>query len=97
MSILTPKISDNLFFSHQPSFVCLLSVSTLRYLIYTNYDSFLDEKPLSQNKKFLHVTFFKHSVLSRTSHNTTSPNIGGRILDGYHPPSSPKSPPMFLL
>src|SRR6218665_588934 len=32
--ILTPKISDDLFYSHRPSFVCLLPVSILSQISY---------------------------------------------------------------
>jgi len=36
-------------------------------------------------KKIPSSHFFKHFVLSRASHNTTSPNIGGR-MHGLSPP-----------
>src|SRR6218665_254933 len=64
MSILTPKISDDLFFSHRPYFVGLL------YL-------FLDEKPVFQNTNFILHTFFSQFMLYHASKNTTSPNIEG--------------------
>src|SRR6218665_1358061 len=53
-------------------------------------------------KKILDDTFFTQFVLSHTSDNSTSPNIGGRIhgqspttnFGGNRPPVPPKSPPM---
>src|SRR6218665_910590 len=42
------------------------------------YDPFLGEKPLFHKcHKNSFVYIFKHFVLFRASHNTTSPNIGG--------------------
>src|SRR6218665_2390999 len=64
------------FFSRRPSLLLFLPAFTVWNLIYSIYDPFLNEKPLF-HKKFLHLTFFGHFVLFRSSLNTTSPNIGG--------------------
>ena len=57
---------------------------------YTVYDPFSWRKTF-HNKTFLHLTFSRHFILSRASHNTTSPNIGGlqtpTILGGPFPES----------
>src|SRR6218665_2053080 len=66
MSIFTPKISDDTFFSHRPyfsGFACL-------------YFPFLN---LYFLKKLLYDTFFTHFVLSHESDNNTSQNIWGRM------------------
>jgi len=68
-------------FSHWSCFVCLLPVSTLPIFA---------EKPLFQNKTFLHDTFFSQFLLCHASNNATSPNIGG-WMHGPSPQSPPKS------
>src|SRR6218665_1664584 len=77
-------------------------------LLYDVYDPFLAEKPLFQNKTFLHDTvltpLFTQFILCNASDNIrpTSLNIGGRMCGprphlkfwGDRPPVSPKSPSM---
>src|SRR6218665_2199049 len=99
ISILTPKISDDLFFSHRPGF----SDFTFLYSIKCRIRPFLHQKNHYFGKEFLDRTiFFTLFVLSRASDNTTSLNIGGS-MHGPSPhlkfwgavhPSPPRSPPL---
>src|SRR6218665_1369809 len=89
MSIFRVKLSDDLFFSHRlgsSDFPFLFShFPYVYYLLNVVYDQFLTRKP----------PFFTLFILSRTSDNTASQNIGGtnawadpppQILRGTVPP-----------
>src|SRR6218665_1623131 len=98
MSIFRVKISDDLFFSHQPvsSDFPFLSPHIFRMFTMLNvvYDHFLTRKS----------PFFTLFILSRTSDNTASQNIGGdqcmgrpptsNFFGGPSPQSPPRSPPL---
>jgi len=81
--ILTPQISDDLFFSHLPYFVCLLPVSTVCNPIYNIYD-----KKLYFRKNPSITPFFLVSSYFDTHPITLLLEILG---DGYGP-----SPPNIL-
>ena len=66
--------------------ILVFRLSTIWNLIYTIQDPFLNEKPLFHNKKFLHLTFLITLYFSRTSLNTTSPNICGTDACAVPPP-----------
>src|SRR6218665_57883 len=71
-----------------PFFLHIFRMFTMLNVV---YDHFLTRK----------TQFFTLFVLSRTSDNTTSQNIGGRsrppqILGGTVPPSPPRSPPLRM-
>src|SRR6218665_3141052 len=99
ISIFRVKISDDLFFSHRPGssdfpifpfFSHILRMFTMLNVV---YDHFLTRK----------TQFFTMFMLSRTSDNTTSQNIGGdqcmggpptSNFGGAVPPVPPRSPPL---
>ena|SRR6218665_1844020 len=92
ISILTPKISDDLFFSHQPFFL-----TSSHILIYNVYDSFLNEKRLLNQNNSSFTPLFSLLQLLQTSNNTTSQNIGGTDAFWGPSPQPPRSPPMVLI
>src|SRR6218665_3891841 len=79
MSIFRVKISDDLFFSHRlgssdfPFFSHIFRMFTMLNVV---YDHFLTRKP----------PFFTLFILSRTSDNTASQNIGGNNAWAAPPP-----------
>src|SRR6218665_166046 len=84
ISISTPKFLMT-FFSNRPYFV-YFSLSLLKSdVIYNIYDPFLDQKPLLQKQNSFTTPSLTQFVLSHTSNNTTSQNIGARM----HRPSPP--------
>src|SRR6218665_3449012 len=99
MSIFRVKISDDVFLVMElvlwifPFFSHIFRIFTMLNVV---YDHFLTRK----------TPFFTLFILSRTSDNTTSQNIGGgpmhgpppppQILGGTAPPQSPpRSPPLI--
>src|SRR6218665_1271135 len=98
--IFTPKISDDLFFSHRLGF----SDFTFLYSIKCPIRPFLHQKNYYFGKEFLDSTiFFTLFVLSRASENTTSLNIGRtnawsvpllKVLWGPFPSVGYRSPPL---
>src|SRR6218665_424496 len=92
ISIFTPKISDDFFFSHRPGF----SDFPLFTVIKCPIRPFLRKKNHYFKKEFLNETIFLLFILSHASDNTTSLNIGGG-MDGPSPTSNfggtaPQSP-----
>src|SRR6218665_2370204 len=99
ISIFRVKISDDLFLVIDlvlrifPFFSHIFRMSTMLNVV---YDHFLTRK----------TQFFTLFMLSRTSDNTTSQNIGGGPMHGRSPhlkfwgepsPQSPRSPPLDSL
>src|SRR6218665_787795 len=92
--IFRVKISDDLFFSHRPSSSDFSHIFRMFTMLNVVYDHFLTRK----------TQFFTLFMLSRTSDNTTSKNMGGdqcmggpptSSFGGDRPPqSSPRSPPL---
>src|SRR6218665_1550534 len=93
ISIFRVKISDDLFFSHRlcsSDFPFLFSHFPY-VMLHVVYDHFLTRKP----------PFFTLFILSRTSDNTTSQNIGGGPMHWPSPHlkfwgNRPPSPPLGL-
>src|SRR6218665_1917699 len=90
ISIFRVKISDDLFFSHRPG---SSDFSHIFRMLNVVYDHFLTRK----------TQFFTLFMLSRTSDNTTSQNIGGtnawavpppQVLGETVHPVPPRSPPL---
>src|SRR6218665_3128348 len=78
ISIFMVKISDDLFFSHRlgsSNFPFLFSHFRMFTMLNVVYDHFLTRKP----------PFFTLFILSRTSDNTSSQNIGGGPMHGPSP------------
>src|SRR6218665_3352519 len=102
MSILPPKSSDDLFLVIDSilSVFCLSPLSEI--MIYNIYNTFLSQNLDLTTKNSSLTPIFSQLVVSLTSNNSTSQNIGGRMhgpsLDlkfwGDSPPSPPKSPSM---
>src|SRR6218665_1164912 len=67
ISIFRVKISDDLFFSHRPGSSDFSHIFHMFTMLNVVYDHFLTRK----------TQFFTLFMLSRTSDNTTSQNIGG--------------------
>src|SRR6218665_3967197 len=96
ISIFRVKISDDLFFSHRTGSSFFSHIFRMFTMLYVVYDHFLTRK----------TQFFTLFMLSRTSDNTTSQNIGGEQcmrgpptsnFGGDRPPQSPpRSPPLLV-
>jgi len=91
----------SIFYRHRPNFYGILHVNLILCNI---YDPILAEKPLFQNKTFLHNTFFSQFVLCNASDNTFLSKYWGdgcmgrpppQILEGTSP-RPPTSPPMTV-
>src|SRR6218665_934027 len=100
MSIFTPKISDDLFFSHRPGFSDL----TFLYCIKCHIGRFLHKKNHYFRKEFLDKTIFysvrtfarirQHYVYFSKYWGTNAWAVPPpQILGG---PSPPRSPPLLL-
>src|SRR6218665_118276 len=98
--VFTPKISDDLFlFWHRPGFSDFPVLTVIKCPI----RPFLHRKNHYFIKEFLNKTmFFTPFILSHTSDNTTSLNIGGtnawavphlNFFGGRPPPPPPGPPP----
>ena len=112
MTFLQEKVSINFnaenfwwpFFSHRQYFVCFFACLCCLKSDINIHDPFVDEKPLLQNKKILHQTFFSQFILCHAWNNTTSRSIGGRMhgpsstpnILGDRPPVSPKFLPVSV-
>src|SRR6218665_375653 len=95
--IFTPKISDDLFYSSimfLRFFLSLFSISLLCQMSYMTHSS--REKPLFKKLIPWSHLLFTLFLLSRTSDNTTSQNIGGRMHGPFPHPTylgdRPQSP-----
>src|SRR6218665_268892 len=82
--IFTPKISDDLFFSHPPGFYDF----TFLYSIKCRIRPFLHQKNHYFGKEFLDSTIFLLCSYWRPMHGPSPP----QILGEPSPPSSPRSP-----
>src|SRR6218665_1460551 len=78
ISIFRVKIPDDLFFSHRPGSSDFSHIFRMFTMLNVVYDHFLTRK----------TQFFTLFMLSRTSDNTTSQNIGGGPMHGGPPTSS---------
>src|SRR6218665_476712 len=91
ISIFRVQISDDLFFSHRPGSSDFFHIFRMFTMLNVVYDHFLTRK----------TQFFTLFMLSRTSDNTTSQNIGRDQCMGGPPTSSfegdrPPSPSLGL-